>query len=355
MNTAHIAHAMRNEEARQAMIWFNNPFDLLHWSMPLVEGLMIAGACLSLLHAVRSARREHDPAYVWTWLATIFYGLIVELLSYNFVDNFWHGEFTVMLYYNHLPLYIAALYPAIVYPTFMLVRRMGLADAPCGRLREAACAAFAMQMFYVPFDNMGPMLHWWVWDSAAVSLQPFWYSVPSTSYLWASTLAMAFVVSARWLLWERARSRGYGVIGWSLSALGVGLATNLLSVLLQSPFTVLSQGFGRYFLAGAGTAILICVNAWIYRFRPREAERPLDGWLRIFPLLWVSFFACLYLYQTDVIFATYVRGTSQLGTPAGNYGFAALGIVMVVLVYLTPARDDPRSRASTNAPEQPRR
>ena len=125
MKSEHISYAMRNEQATQALFCLNNPAELMHWSMPILEALMIGGALLALLQALKNSKSERNPAYLFTWLATIFYGLIIEIVSYNFVDNFWHGEFTVILYYNHLPLYIMVLYPALLYPTFMLVRGMG--------------------------------------------------------------------------------------------------------------------------------------------------------------------------------------------------------------------------------------
>jgi len=349
MTPEHISYAMRNEEARQSLVWINNPVELLHWSMPLLEILMIGGAIIAFVHALRSLAQKNEPAYLYTWLATIFYGLVVEILSYNFVDNFWHGEFTVMLYYNHLPLYIVALYPAVVYPTFLLVRGLGLTDKPLGRLREACCAAFAAQMFYIPFDNLGPLLQWWVWDVDSVSLQPFWYSVPSTSYLWMMTFSMAFAVTARWLLWERAVDKGYGWGGWLLSAVAVGIVTNIVSVSLQSPLTLLTQVFSLYFIAGAITTVLMALNTWVYWFRPRCNEGVLDPLLIVFPAAWVSFFVALYSYYTAVIFRSYAEGLSPMGTPAGNYALAMFALVMVVIVYLAPCWGAARQRGVSHA------
>ncbi len=337
MSAGHVSHAMRNEEARQAIIWFNDPSELMHWSMPLIEALMICGAVLALLHAFRKARAEGDPAYLYTWLATIFYGLGIEILSYNFVDNFWHGEFTVMLYYNKLPLYIVALYPAVVYPAFMLVRRLGLADQPYGRLMEACCAGFAAQAFYAPFDNMGPLLHWWIWDVESVSLQPFWYSVPVTSYAWMMTLSMAFALVARALLWDRAPDRNWGPLRWLLMSVAVGVLTNVGSILLQSPVSVLGQAFGAYFLAGVVAALMMFANAWVYWFRPRKKLAAPDKLLLLFPVLWVSFFAALYGYTTDLIFGAYAEGVSRLGTPAGNYTIVLIALAMIVAVFIAPA------------------
>jgi len=334
MSEVHISYAMRNEEARQALLFFNNPADLMHWSMPLLELIMIGGALLALAHAWKRWRSESNPAYIYTWMATICYGLIIEIVSYNFVDNFWHGEFTVMLYYNHLPLYIMLLYPAVLYPTFLLVKSFQLPGGLWGRLQEACCMGFAAQMFYLPFDNMGPMLHWWIWDQAAPSLQPFWYSVPSTSYLWMMTLSMMFYLVARWLLWQR-QPRSH--LGWVGATLAVGLLTNIGSVALQTPVSILGQAYEQYFAAGVIVVTMMLVNASVYWFCPRGRGAALEKQLLLFPSAWLAFFVVLYCYYCGDILAAYSQGSSAWGTPAGNYGLVMLALSMIALVFLAPA------------------
>jgi hypothetical protein len=345
MSNEHISYAMRNEEARQSLLFLNDPTQLMHWTMPLLECLMIGGALLALAHAWKQLRREGNPAYICTWFATVCYGLIVEILSYNFVDNFWHGEFTVMLYYNHLPLYIMLLYPAALYPTFLLVKSFDLPAGLSGRIREACCMGFIAQMFYIPFDNLGPMLHWWVWDSDAPSLQPFWYSVPSTSYLWMMTLSMSFYVVARWLLWEKTPR---SALGWIGATAAVGLLTNLGSVALQMPVTLLGQSFGLYFVAGTLIVLMMLVNALVFWFCPRRAGQSLENRLLLFPTAWLASFVVLYSYYCAEILAAYSRGQSELGTPPGNFSLIAVALVMIALVFVAPAASRSRSDFKSN-------
>lgn len=341
MSSAHISYAMRNEEARQSVLFLNDPTQLMHWSMPLLELLMISGALLALAHAWKKLRSEGRPAYLCTWLATICYGLIVEILSYNFVDNFWHGEFTVMLYYNHLPLYIMLLYPATLYPTFLLVKSFELPDGLWGRVQEACCMSFIAQMLYIPFDNLGPMLHWWIWDASAPSLQPFWHSVPATSYLWMLTLSFSFYLMARWLLWDKAPR---SLLGWVSATLVAGLLTNVSSVALQLPVTILGQSLEMYFFAGALIALMMLFNALMYWFCPRRDSLALEPWLLLFPIAWLAFFAVLYSYFSGDIVAAHAFGISRLGTPPGNIGLVALALAMVALVFVAPAARNSRER-----------
>jgi len=334
VSNAHLSYAMRNEEARQSLLFLNDPTQLMHWTMPLLECLMISGALLALAHAWKQLRSEGSPAYLYTWLATVCYGLIIEILSYNFVDNFWHGEFTVMLYYNHLPLYIMLLYPAALYPTFLLVKSFDLPAGLWGRVQEACCMGFIAQMFYIPFDNLGPMLHWWVWDTEAPSLQPFWYSVPATSYLWMMTLSMSFYLVARWLLWGKTTR---SALGWIGATVAVGLLTNVGSVAMQMPVTILGQSFGLHFAAGALVVLMMLFNALVYWFCPRREGQALETRLLLFPIAWLAFFVVLYSYFSGDILAAYTQGRSHLGTPPGNIGLVALALAMVALVFVAPA------------------
>lgn len=338
MNDLHLSYAMRNEAAVQSLLWFNDPTQLKHWTMPWVESLVVLGALLSLWHAWRWSAQAERRAHLWTWVATVCYGLMIEVVSYNHVDNFWHGEFSVMFYYNHLPLYIVALYPAIMYPTLVWVRGLGLAQRRGGRWLEMCCAGLAAQAFYAPFDNMGPMLHWWVWDPQAPSLQPFLRSVPATSYLWVATLNMAFVVLARRWIWDAAGQRPQAVQG--LRGLGravaVGGATLVGSIAMQLPVTLLSQGVQWPEAGGWLVALLVLCNAGMYLWAAPARPTPLPGVLLAFVLLWWGFFVGLYLGFGADILDRDALGVGALGTPVGHVGVAVVALAVLCWVHLRP-------------------
>ena len=71
-----IAYAMRNTEAREHFFNFNAPSQLLDWSHLAIEWIMILGAVLALVHAIRTARQTRSPSALYTFSAIFLYGLV---------------------------------------------------------------------------------------------------------------------------------------------------------------------------------------------------------------------------------------------------------------------------------------
>ena len=86
-----IAYAMRNTEAREHFFNFNAPSQLLDWSHLAIEWIMILGAVLALVHAIRTARQTRSSSALYTFSAIFLYGLVMDISSYYSVGNFWHG------------------------------------------------------------------------------------------------------------------------------------------------------------------------------------------------------------------------------------------------------------------------
>jgi len=283
-------------EATQHLIWFNHPATLAHWSLPFLEAVVILCALIALWHGWQR-RRAGDPTPLAVWASAVAYGVILEIIVYNTVDNFWHAEFTVMLYHNRLPLYIMALYPAVLCPVWSLARGVGLTAA--GGLRQAlqpalACA-FAGQALYAGFDNLGPRLGWWTWDTTHATLQPFWGTVPATSYLWMWTLCLCTPLVARWMLLRPQADGPRPLWWWALRVLGCALAMNVCVVGVQTPVTLVSLAAGQPLLGGA---LIFGLSAWSaavcvkqVRHAVPSAEGPWRG-----PLLWCGWHGGLYVW-----------------------------------------------------------
>ena len=148
----HISYAMRNHEAVHSLISFNAPGALLDW---------------------------------------------IDIASYYTVENFWHGEFSVMLLYNRLPLYIALFYPAFIYHACMTIRRYGFSPVV-----EAISVGFYGGLMYLIFDNLGPMLNWWIWDRSDPTTWPYLNAVPITSYFWFFSFTGTFAFVSRIICWD---------------------------------------------------------------------------------------------------------------------------------------------------------
>ena len=125
-----------------------SPFELFHWTMPVLELLIIAGAIFALVHAIRRYR-EGDPVNLALWFAPLVYLFVTEPPLYfpewfglddiyGFI--FAHNQFTVQFMWDRLPLYIIAIYPVMFALSYETVRVLGIfrnrgALVGCGRGR----------------------------------------------------------------------------------------------------------------------------------------------------------------------------------------------------------------------------
>jgi hypothetical protein len=102
-----------------------------------------------------------------------------EIVSDNPVDNFAHGQFTVMFYDRQLPLYVTAVYPVLLYTGIATARRLGLRP-----VAEGFASGLFIVALDVPFDLAGPRLGWWRWFDTDPNIAYRWAGVPVTSFYW---------------------------------------------------------------------------------------------------------------------------------------------------------------------------
>jgi hypothetical protein len=163
---------------------FDTGFFTLHapWSVGLsllgLELAVVIAGVLALLHALRE-RRRGDGMPLFIWGASFTYGIVIELLSYNFLDSFTHGQFSVMFYRKQLPLYVVTVYPVLQYTSIVTARRLRL-----GFVGEAFTAGLLIVAMDFPFDVLGPVLGWWSWSDTDPNMAFRWHGVPVTSYYW---------------------------------------------------------------------------------------------------------------------------------------------------------------------------
>jgi hypothetical protein len=152
------------------------------WSRPPVhlalEVVVVGIGFATLVHALRAHRRG-DLLPVFTWITIVLYGLAMELLSYNFIENFVHAQFSVMFYHRKLPLYVTAVYPALLYTGITTARRFHFPP-----WAEGFAAGLLIVALDVPFDIIGPNVGWWRWSAVDPLLAYRWCGVPVTSYYW---------------------------------------------------------------------------------------------------------------------------------------------------------------------------
>jgi hypothetical protein len=303
-----ISYAMRNAPAVESLIFFNAPAALLDWSFLAIEWLVFISCGLGLWHALRERKRTGNPAALYTFLAIFLYGLLIDIVSYYTVENFWHGEFSVMFLHNRLPLYIALFYPAFLYPVFMTVKRYALAP-----ISAAIVTGFFAGTAYQIFDNLGPLLGWWVWDRNTPTSWPMLDSVPLTSYHWMFVFTIAFAYIAQRFFWApAAQQSGTGRV--ALKLLSIPVLTCVLGSLIFVPYNILaytvSLGSAAFFhaIVFGGAALLFILNF-------QSPTEPRDRLLMSIPLIWVIGHLFLYIAKWHLFWQIGADGASQ----AANY------------------------------------
>lgn len=316
----HISYAMRNEAAVQSLIHFNAPSALRDWSFLAIEGIILIGAVCAVAHALRHRREHGAPSALLTLLACFGYGLLIDITSYYTVENFWHGEFSVMFLHNRLPLYIALLYPALIYHVCMTIRRHAFSP-----LVEAISVGFYGGLTYLIFDNLGPMLNWWIWDRSDPTTWPYLNAVPLTSYFWFFAFTGSFAFVNRIICWDWvARGKGAGRIAAGVAASPVLVC--LLGMAAFVPYNLLARN-GMLPLAASLYAVLFASAGLVFVLHFRKPRVARDRLLMVFPLVYVVGHLYLYVAKFDLYFLADANGLSQAGLALGNPIAAVAGMI----------------------------
>ena len=188
------------------LIGFRNPFNREtghFWNEPTFFGNELEFYILAALTFTHASR--HGSRYVWLWLAILWHGFTVELVSYWFeaVDSFWHAQATFMMFGRREPLQIILVYPAYLYMAAIVVERTRVSE-----LTQACLMGLLVVILDFPYDIMGIKLLWWTWHDTDSNLRDRSYWVPITSYFFHATFASSFS-----LIYNFARRRFVGLSG----------------------------------------------------------------------------------------------------------------------------------------------
>ncbi|WIV54195.1 hypothetical protein [Amycolatopsis nalaikhensis] len=308
------------------------PWELANWTLPVLEVLIVGGAVFALLHAIRR-HRAGDPVNLVLWCASLVYLFVTEPplyfpewfgldAVYGFI--FAHNLFTVQFMGDRLPLYIVAFYPVISQLAYELVRTLGI-FRDRGPLAGAVAVAFACQVFYEPFDQVGPPLRWWAWNPANdVVNHPALATVPLTSMLLFASVSMAGLTYLVVRLTRGARLRWWRIVL-------AGVLTPLTMVVASVPAGFAGEsGTARAWILGVELALVWAAGAWVV-FRRRGPAEPLSAFARWYPALYLAGMALFW-----------VRALGD-GVPIGSglYALACLagaGLLLGALYRRAPAR-----------------
>jgi hypothetical protein len=355
-----------------AIIHLRSPFELSNWTLPVVELLMVTGAVMALVFAIRRLRRDGDPTNLALWFGSVIYLLIIEPPEYfpeafGVSDQlgvvFAHNVFTVDFMYDRLPLYIVALYPATVTLAFDAVRAVGVFDRR-GALIGSVCVGFVNGCFYEVFDHLGPQLQWWAWNDDNPLNHPMMNSVPMTSVVIFAMLAPAALAFFVHVFVGRRAARGDSVRGWGLTwrTVAAGALVAPAMALLSLPTSVFERHettqaivFTVELVLFAVVAVPVLVQQW-RRTRREGTEHP-STFVKVFGALYLGVFAVLWLTALPD-YAGAIDGTTSSGTPIGNVAYATLcfvfagySVVGVSTVERRGAGPIERARPAVRAPE----
>ena len=314
-----------------AVIHLRNPSTLTNWTLPVLELMMVTGAVLALIHAIRRLRRDGDPTNLAIWFATVVYLFVIEIPLYfpnvfGIQDQlgvvFAHNVFTVEFLFDRLPLYIVALYPAVVSLAFEIVRSLGV-FRDRGIVVGAICVGFVHHCFYEVFDQLGPHLRWWAWNGANPINHPMLASVPMTSVFIFATLGPIVVT----VLVLRLVGTGGSRLAWRTVLAGALVPVGI--AVLSIPTSLFG---GRHPHTGVQTVIfsvelaVIAVIA-VPIFSPAMAT---GIGVPCAPNAFVAFFGTTYLAVLAALWIT------SHGTPRVGAAYAAVCFVIAALgVYTT--------------------
>ena len=329
------------------LVAFRNPFGLENWTLPVLEVVVILGAVLTLVHAIRRLRREGDPTNLVLWLGATAYLFIIEPPLYfpaafgisGHVDTmFAHNVFTVDFLWGRLPLYIVAIYPLMATLAFEIVRMLGVFRR-YGVLVGAICVGFVHHAFYEIFDHLGPQLKWWEWSTGNSLNQPMFDSVPLSSVvvfaaLWPMSLAFfvqLFVgrhvdagreFNGPQLVW---RTIVIGILG----SAGTGVLPIPATVLGANNITVRGWLYAAELVVVSVIAIPVLVRQWV-RLRRGEVPALSDDVVRIYSWVYLGVMAVLWLTALpDFLHASH--GWARNAGPVGNIWYTLACFVIAIL------------------------
>jgi hypothetical protein len=320
---------------------FRNPFGLENGTMPFLELLIVGGAVFALVHAWRRWRRDGDPANIALWFASVVYLAVIEPPLYfpgwfgleehvGFI--FSHNVFTVQFMYDRLPLYIVAFYPALSQLAYELVRVLGV-FARRGPLAGSLAVAFACQVFYEIFDQLGPQLKWWAWNTGNETINaPALASVPMNSMLLFASVSFGAMTYLVVRLVGAGDGRG-ALTGPQIGrrTVAAGAVTPLAMIIASAPSGAFRGedrlGTQRAILAAELAVVWIVglyllVDAWrAARTGPAQVASP--SFARTYPALFLGVHVVLWLVALPAYFAA-TGGVTEQGTPIGSLWYAVL-------------------------------
>jgi hypothetical protein len=319
------------DETNLHLVELSSPFSRpAHFG--LLELVVLACTVLVFVHALREYRRG-DRRHLFQWLVITAYGLMMELIAFNFLHNYEHATFTVQLYHGKLPLYVSGLYGSFMYTGLKLAERLRVHP-----LIEALIAGFAMFLIDVPFDLAGVAVGWWHWLDVDPNLAYRWLGVPVTSYYWYLVFGAVAALECR-VLWRRLEKRSF-VIALPV-ALVAGFGVIFFGVLGFLPFhAIKALGVAD----GTIVAVHITACAALTLFAAKQKPGRLPREIATVVALMVGFHLVLLAWQGTL------GHLADRGPRIAYAASASLGLIALIAIPLVRRSRDDEQTAGQDLP-----
>lgn len=230
-----------------------------------------------------------------------------------------------------------------------------------GIIVGAICVGFVHHCFYEVFDQLGPQLRWWAWNTDNKINYPMLASVPMSSvYIFATLGPIAVTVLVMLLVGRKANNArmftGAGlawrtVAAGALVPIGVALLSIPSSLFGGDKPNVTAQAvvFSVELVIVAGVAVPVLVSQWSELLHTGDdvSRRP-NEFVRLFGTVYLVVLAALWASALPEYFAA-VRGVTADGTPVGSLVYAAASFAFAALAIVSVAVTS-KTRHSTMAP-----
>jgi hypothetical protein len=248
--------------------------------------------------------------------------------------------FTVEFLWDRLPLYIVAIYPALMVLAYEIVRAFGIFTRR-GILAGSVAVCFVHHCFYEVFDHLGPQLNWWLWNTQSDANRPAIAAVPLNSIFLFATLGPGLITAVVLSMAKHRHGTGLHTPVRMIGAIVVaGFAAPIGVTLGGIPGRLAGSGDDPNIVAQAVvliglTAMLLGAGAWVlaraYWDRRAEFIAPLPIIMWTSGALFAVVFAVLWASSLPEYLSA-VGGVTGRGTAIGNLPYAAASFLAVLLL-----------------------
>ena len=184
------------------------------------------------------------------------------------------------------------------------------------------------QCFYEIFDQLGPQLQWWQWNTDNPINHPMFASVPMTSvFIFAMLGPAVLTFLVMWFVGRHvAREKAFGGLGFAWRTVVAGLLVPVGVAMLSVPSSLFSghaHAQAVVFAVEIAVFALIAVPTLLRQWHARAKPAAPNVFLGVFGPVYLGVLAALWISALPGYFGA-EHGITSDATPTGSLPYAAL-------------------------------